>query len=177
MGAGNDPRVILVHDWLTGLRGGEKCLERMCRRWPSAPLYTLLYTPGRLTPAIEGRPIRTSVLQWLPRVERYYRYLLPVMPLAAGRRLPACDLVVSLSHCVAKAARAPEGVPHVCYCFTPMRYAWHMRGQYFSRSNGPRDWMLSRLRDWDRRTSDRVTQFVAISRTVAGRIRECYDRD
>jgi glycosyltransferase involved in cell wall biosynthesis len=183
MAAGRDPRVVLVHDWLTGVRGGEKCLERMCRRWPSAPLYTLLYTPGRLTPAIEGRPIRTSALQWLPRVERYYRYLLPVMPLAAGWRLPPCDLVVSLSHCVAKAARAPEGVPHVCYCFTPMRYAWHMQGAYFGRSRFGRlpsralDLLLGQLRRWDRATAGRVTHFIAISKTVQDRIRECYARD
>jgi len=121
---------------------------------------------------------RTSVLQWLPGVRHYYRYLLPFMPLAARWRLPPSDLVVSFSHCVAKAAVPPPGTPHVCYCFTPMRYAWHMREAYFGRGLKGRllDRVLRRLRDWDRRTADRVTHFVAISRTVQRRIQECYGR-
>src|SRR5438045_3860842 len=124
-------RVALVHDWLTGMRGGEKCLEVFCRQWPDAPLYTLLWRRGSVSAAIEGRQVRTSFLQRLPQVHRYYRYLLPVMPWAARWRIPACDLVLSFSHCVAKAAVPPAGVPHVCYCFTPMRYAWHMEQAYF----------------------------------------------
>src|SRR5204863_6496584 len=93
-------RVVLVHDWLTGMRGGEKVLEVLCRRWPEAPLYTLLHQYGSVSPAIERRFVRTSFLQMLPGVGRYYRYLLPVMPWAVGWRLPECDLVFSSSHCV-----------------------------------------------------------------------------
>src|SRR5947208_6540216 len=101
MDATGDPRVVLVHDWLTGMRGGEKCLEVLCRRWPDAPLYTLLHRRGSTSPAIEQLEPRTSWLQYFPGVHRYYRYLLPLMPAAAAWRLPRCDLVVSLSHCVA----------------------------------------------------------------------------
>src|SRR5438128_8189000 len=183
MDAGGQADVVLVHDWLTGLRGGEKCLEVLCRRWPSAPLFTLLHKPGAVTSVIERRRIRTSFLQGLPSVERYYRYLLPMMPAAAESwRLPRCDLVVSFSHCVAKAARPPLGVPHVCYCFTPMRYAWHQREAYFGAERFGRlksrtlDWLLQALREWDRRTAERVTHFMAISRTVQQRIAECYGR-
>jgi glycosyltransferase involved in cell wall biosynthesis len=172
-------RLIFVHDWLTGMRGGEKCLEPLCRKFPDAPLYTLIHARGRVAPAIEHMRPKTSVLQKLPRVERYYRYLLPVMPLAAGWRLPDCDLVLSFSHCVAKSARPPAGVPHVCYCFTPMRYAWHLRESYFGRGLKGRvlDLLLGRLRAWDRAAAERVTHFVAISRTVQQRIRECYGRN
>jgi glycosyltransferase involved in cell wall biosynthesis len=183
MDARSDPRVVLVHDWLTGMRGGEKCLERLCRRWPRAPLYTLLHAPGSVSPVIEGRRIVTSPLQRLPGREHYYRYLLPLLPLAARWPLPACDLVVSLSHCVAKAAAPPPGVPHVCYCFTPMRYAWHLRDAYFGRSRLGRlparlaGHLLAALRQWDRTTAARVTHFIAISRTVRERIAECYGRD
>src|SRR5262245_3944372 len=114
------PRVVLVHDWLTGMRGGEKCLEALCRRWPHARLLTLLHQPGSVSPAIEALGPRSSLLGRLPGVARYYRYLLPLMPAAlALLRPPPCDLVVSFSHCVAKAARPPRGAPHVCYCFTP----------------------------------------------------------
>jgi glycosyltransferase involved in cell wall biosynthesis len=172
-------RIILVHDWLTGMRGGEKCLEPLCRRFPDAPLYTLIHTPGKVSPTIEHLRPKTSILQKLPRVERYYRYLLPVMPLAAGWRLPECDLALSFSHCVAKSARPPAETPHVCYCFTPMRYAWHLRESYFGRGLKGRalDLVLGRLRDWDRSAAERVTHFVAISETVRRRIHECYGRD
>lgn len=175
-------RIALVHDWLTGMRGGEKCLEPACERWPDAPLFTLLHKPGSVSPTIERHRPRASFLNRLPRVGRYYRYLLPLMPTAANWRIPPCDLVLSFSHCVAKAALPPPGVPHVSYCFTPMRYAWHMRDAYFARGGLGRlkasaaDLLLARLRDWDRRTASRVTHFIAISRTIRDRIRECYGR-
>jgi glycosyltransferase involved in cell wall biosynthesis len=183
MDANGEPRVVLVHDWLTGMRGGEKCLEVLCRRWPNAPLFTLLHRPGSVASAIERRPLQTSFLQRLPGALRYYRYLLPLMPAAlAAWRLPPCDLVVSFSHCVAKSVRPPRGVPHVCYCFTPMRYAWHMQEAYFSRERlgGLRACLaahvLTRLRRWDRHTAAHVTHFVAISQTVRQRIAQCYGR-
>jgi glycosyltransferase involved in cell wall biosynthesis len=177
------PQITLVHDWLTGMRGGEKCLEILCRRWPSARLYTLLYKQGSVGPIIGSQRIVTSFLQRLPNVENYYRYLLPLMPTAAaGWRLPACDLVVSLSHCVAKSVRVPEGARHVCYCFTPMRYAWHQQHAYFRGQGLARlkarlaDRILERLRVWDRETAAGVDHFLAISKTVQQRIRDCYGR-
>lgn len=184
MDAGRSERVVLVHDWLTGMRGGEKCLEPLCRRWPGAELLTLFHKRGSVSPVIEGRRVRASALNALPGVAGYYRYLLPLMPFAANWRVRDADLVVSLSHAVAKSARPPAGVPHVCYCFTPMRYAWHMKGAYF-RDTGPlgrlkaraADLLLARIRAWDKRTADRVTHFVAISNAVRDRIRECYGRD
>lgn len=180
-----DARVVLVHDWLTGMRGGEKCLEALCRRWPHALLYTLLHRPGSVSAAIERLRPRTSFLNLLPGNHRYYRYLLPLMPAAAASlRIPPCDLLVSFSHCVAKSVRPRHAdVPHVCYCFTPMRYAWHMQGAYFGhdRVRGVKARMLERflhwLRQWDRRTAEGVTHFIAISETVQRRIADCYGRD
>jgi glycosyltransferase involved in cell wall biosynthesis len=177
-------RVALVHDWLTGMRGGEKCLEVLCRAFPDATLYTLIHRGGALSPAIEAMDIRTSPLQRIPGILRHYRHLLPVMPLAARTWRPRdVDLVISLSHCVAKAIVSPPGVPHICYCFTPMRYAWQARETYLEGwSHRPirrilARTLLSRLRRWDRRTASRVTHFVAISETVRGRIARCYRRD
>lgn len=175
-------RLALVHDWLTGYRGGEKCLDVLCRRFPDAKLYTLLHARGSLPDSVERMNIRPSFLQRLPKIEQYYRYTLPLMPFAARWPIAPCDLVVSLSHAVAKAAQPPKGVPHVCYCFTPMRYAWHMRESYFAdRVRGLKarlvDWLLGALREWDRRTADRVTHFIAISETIRHRIAECYGRD
>ncbi|HVS38995.1 MAG TPA: glycosyltransferase [Gemmataceae bacterium] len=180
MDANNGARAVLVHDWLTGMRGGEKCLEVLCRRWPRARLYTLLHKRGTVSPAVERMRPRASFLNRLPGVHDYYRWLLPLMPLAAASlELPPCELVVSFSHCAAKGVRVPRGAVHVCYCFTPMRYAWHMRESYFGRSYPARllNGVLERLRQWDRRTAARVTHFLAISKTVQRRIDECYGRD
>jgi glycosyltransferase involved in cell wall biosynthesis len=175
-------RVVLGHDWLTGLRGGEKCLEVLCREWPHARILTLIHRPGSAGPVIGRLPVTASWLNLLPAVHRYYRWLLPVMPLAVPR-VPPCDLLVSFSHCVAKSLTPPPGVPHVCYCFTPMRYAWHLRDSYFPPERLGRlparfiDLVLARLREWDRATAGRVSHFIAISRAVRERIHECYGRE
>jgi glycosyltransferase involved in cell wall biosynthesis len=172
-------RVVLAHDWLTGMRGGEKCLEAFCRLWPDAPLYTVVHKRGSVSPLIENRTVRTSWLQKLPASHRYYRYLLPFMPSAVNWTLPECDLVLSISTCVAKSVQPPPGVPHICYCNSPMRYAWHMRDSYGWR--GIKGWMidvlLNRIRAWDRRTAAHVSHFIANSNEIKQRIRDCYDRD
>lgn len=184
MDARRTQQVVLVHDWLTGMRGGEKCLEPVCRRWPDSRLITVLHKRGSVSSDIEGMQIQTSLLNRLPRVDRYYRYLLPVMPFVAGWKIDPADLVLSFSHCVAKSAVPPPGVPHVCYNFTPMRYAWHMKDSYFRRGGlfgrmkaVAIDRLMSALREWDRRTSHRVTHFIAISKYIQRRIRDCYDRE
>jgi glycosyltransferase involved in cell wall biosynthesis len=177
-------RVALVHDWLTGMRGGEKCLDVLCRAFPDASLHTLIHRRGSLSPAIERMTIRTSPLQRVPGVFRRYRKLLPIMPLAAKAwRVGEVDVVVSLSHCVAKAVRVPRGVPHLCYCFTPMRYAWDGRESYLQSwrdrplKRAAAGVLLDRLRVWDRRTAEGVTHFIAISETIRERIGRCYGRD
>ena len=176
-------RVALVHDWLTGMRGGERCLEVFGELFPAADLYTLLHVPGSVSPAIENRRIVTSFIQRLPQAERRYRRYLPLFPAAVRAfDLRGYDLVLSSSHAVAKSVRVPAGALHVCYCFTPMRYVWDLYDDYF----GPRSGLATRLlmppvaawlRRWDRRTAAGVDQFVAISRFVADRIRRAYGRD
>jgi glycosyltransferase involved in cell wall biosynthesis len=177
-------KVAIVHDWLTGMRGGEKCLEVLCRAFPDATLHTLIHRRGSTGPAIERMRIRTSPLQHVPGVFRHYRKLLPLMPAAARSwRVGDVDVVLSLSHCVAKSVRVPAGIPHVCYCFTPMRYAWEGREAYLaSWTDRPvrralARTLLDRLRDQDRASSGRVSHFVAISETVRDRIGRCYDRE
>ena len=117
-----DLKIVFVHDWLTGMRGGEKCLEALCRLYPKASLYTLLHKKGALSTTIENLGPQTSWIGKLPGVHNYYRYLLPLMPSAIeSMKLPDCDLVVSLSHCVAKGITVPKGAKHLCYCFTPVQ--------------------------------------------------------
>ena len=175
-------RVALVHDWLTGMRGGEKVLEELCGLLPEAPIHTLFHFAGSVSDEIESHPIRTSFLQNAPRLRRSYRSYLPLFPLAVEQfELSDFDLVLSTSHCVAKGARARPGAHHVCYCHTPMRYAWDQRDAYFPSRDGTVDRVRHRVLDalqrWDVRASSRVDTFVANSTFVRDRIRRYYDRD
>ena len=176
------PRVALVHDWLTGMRGGEKVLEEMLRLFPDAEIFTLFHFPGTVSPLLESRPIHTTFLQGLPALRSRYRHYLPLFPRAIESiDLHGFDLVLSTSHCVAKGVRAPEGIPHVCYCHTPMRYVWDQQKVYFPPSRSPvalvRDALLARLRRWDRRTADRPSRYLANSSFVRDRIHRYYERD
>jgi len=173
-------RIALVHDWLTGLRGGEKVLSELCALMPDADLLTLVHRPGSTDSRIEGRRIITSVLNDLPGAGRYYRHLLPLMPLAMEAvDARGYDLIVSSSHCVAKGVIRRPGSVHVCYCHTPMRYAWSQGGAYDA-AMGLRGLMLKLvrpyLRAWDRRSARHVDVFVANSRNVADRIGHIYGR-
>jgi glycosyltransferase involved in cell wall biosynthesis len=175
--------VALVHDWLTGMRGGERCLEVFCELFPEAPIFTLLHAPGSVSPIIERRHIRTSFIQRLPDAERRYRHYLPLFPAAVRRfDLRGYDLILSSSHAVAKSVRVPAGALHVCYCFTPMRYVWDLYDEYFGpRAGWPTRMLMppvaAALRRWDRRTAAGVHHFVAISHFIADRIRRAYGRE
>ncbi|MFN4241686.1 MAG: glycosyltransferase [Tepidisphaerales bacterium] len=173
-------RVALVHDWLTGMRGGERVLSRVCGLFPDADLFTLIRIPGVGDDRIESMRIIDSGLSRLPAVARYYRWLLPVMPTVIRHfDLRDYDLVISLSHCVAKGVVTDPAAVHVCYCFTPMRYVWTDVGDEGRGTVGQLGLKLFRgyLRRWDRATAQAVDLFLANSHNVAGRIRRCYGRD
>lgn len=176
-------RVAIVHDWLTGMRGGERCLEVLCELYPNAPIYTLLHIKGAVSPTIERHPIHTSFLQHLPGAASRYRQYLPLFPRAIeSLAISACDLVISSSHCVAKGIRVPPGACHVSYVYTPMRYVWDQYDAYFGPGQAP--WLtrlamtLIRrpLQRWDVSTARSVDTFVAISHHVADRIQRHYQR-
>lgn len=177
-------RVALVHDWLTGMRGGEKVLLELARLYPDAPIFTLLHVPGSVHPELEAREIRTTFVQRLPGVAAGYRSYLPLFPSAAGSiDLRGFDLVISSSHCVAKGVKVPEGARHLCYCHTPMRYVWDRFDDYFGpgRASAFLRPLIGRiaegLRAWDVASSAGVHSFAANSEFVAGRIRRYYGRD
>lgn len=176
-------RVALVHDWLTGMRGGEKVLLGLLKLFPEAPIHTLLHVKGSVAPEIEARRIHTTFVQRLPQVARRYRHYLPLFPRAVETLdLRGYDLVISTSHCVAKGVRPAPGAKHLCYCFTPMRYVWDRYDDYF----GPgRAGLATRLvmrvvrpylQRWDRTSAARVHHFAADSAYVAARIRRYYAR-
>lgn len=177
-------RVALIHDWLTGMRGGERVLEGLIDLFPDSEIFTLVHRPGKVSPKIEARPIHTSFVNALPAAYRAYRYYLPLFPSAIQRfDLRGFDLVISVSHCVAKGVRVPVGVPHLCYCLTPMRYVWDLYDVYFGpgRANpvvrAAMAVVAPRLRRWDVESARRVTRFVAISRHVQERIKRVYGRE
>jgi glycosyltransferase involved in cell wall biosynthesis len=177
-------RIVLVHDWLTGMRGGEKVLESICRLFPRADLCTLVHARGSVTPLIEARRIRTSVLQKLPRSTGRYRELLPLFPAVIELfDLDDADLVVSTSHCAAKSVVRTGRARHLCYCHSPMRYAWDQFDAYFGRDrigragNALARRALAPIARWDRSTAHRVDRYLANSRYVAGRIARYYNRE
>jgi glycosyltransferase involved in cell wall biosynthesis len=178
-------KVALVHDWLTGMRGGEKCLEGFCEIFPQADIYTLLHIPGSVSATIERHPIRTSWIQRLPSAPSHYRNYLPLFPLALkSLRLKDYDLVLSSSHCVAKGIDIPPGALHIAYIHTPMRYVWDMYEAYFGKGSQAgrlakalMPFLAPRLRRWDVRSNSGVHHFVANSQHVRKRIHNYYGRE
>jgi glycosyltransferase involved in cell wall biosynthesis len=177
-------KVALVHDWLTGQRGGEKVLEVLAEIFPQAPIFTLFHFKGSQVENVETKSIRTSFLQKLPFLNKRYRWYLPLFPLAAELfDLSEFDLVVSTSHCVAKGVIPPPHALHISYIHSPVRYAWNQYFAYFSPGKlnvfsrliiPP---LIHRLRVWDESSSQRVDHFVANSKNVARRINKYYRRD
>ncbi len=172
-------KIALVHDWLTGMRGGEKVLHELCLLYPDADLYTLIHIPGSTSSAIEQRRIITSPLSRLPGAHAHYRLLLPLFPWAIRRfYLEDYDLVISTSHAVAKGVRVAPGTPHLCYCFTPMRYIWSQADAYLGK--GFKRFLATplilALRQWDKKSAQRVSQFIGISKAVSARIQEHYGK-
>lgn len=176
-------RVALVHDWLITWRGGEKVLLAMARRFPDAAIHTLLHDPADMPAELEAHPIHASALDRLPFAKRNHRWLLPAFP-AAVQTLDVgdVDLVLSSSHCVAKAVRIPQGTRHLAYVHAPLRYMWDRYDDYFGPGRaglGARvAARLSRpfLRAFDVATTPRVDAFLANSRHVARQIAERYHR-
>ncbi|TKJ34737.1 glycosyl transferase [bacterium (candidate division B38) B3_B38] len=177
-------RIALVHDWLTGMRGGERVLEVLCEIYPQATIFTLLHIPGATSPIIERMTIKTSFIQRLPFASTRYRHYLPLFPTAIEQfDLRGYDLIISISHCVAKGAIVPSDAIHICYCNTPMRYAWDLYHDYFSpqrlgflrRKLIPL--FINYLRMWDVTSSARVDYFIANSNNVASRIMRHYKRE
>jgi glycosyltransferase involved in cell wall biosynthesis len=171
-------KVALVHDWMNGMRGGEKILEVLAEIFPDADIYTLLYEPEKISPVINKHKVYVSFLQKMPFVKRFYRYYLPLFPFAIERfELRGYDIVISTSHCVAKGIKVSDNALHICYCLTPMRYVWDFSGEYFSFMRFIFKPILSYLKAWDKKTSSRPNFYLTISHTVADRVKRYYNKD
>ncbi len=176
-------KIALIHDWLTGMRGGEKVLEELCGLYPSAEIFTLICDRERISDGIKAHKIHTSFLQAVPGIFKTYRNFLPLFPAAIESfNLSGYDAVISSSHCVAKGIKAPDPAKHICYCHTPMRYAWDQFDAYFSPERSGRlkyafiSAIMPGLRKWDVKTAARAGYFIANSQHVEKRIQKYYGR-
>ncbi len=176
-------RVALVHDWTIHMRGGEKVLDAFSEIFPDATLYTLFYDKKKLSPRLQKIKIKSSFLQWFPGITKYYRWFLPIFPFAISTLQIEKNtrLVLSSSHCVAKGIRIPAGAVHVCYCHTPMRYAWVAEDVYFSGYSAPLRWMINQIlnamKKWDKKVNTSVDLFIANSAYIRERIKSVYGRN
>jgi glycosyltransferase involved in cell wall biosynthesis len=180
------PRVAIVHEWLITYAGSEKVLEAMLEVFPDADIFCALdFMPEQFRGRLKNTRITTSFIQKIPFARHIHRYLLALMPLAVEQHdLSPYDLVISNSHAVAKGCLTGAGQLHICYCYTPIRYAWDLQFQYLAESNlkwGLRSvivrWTLHKIRIWDARTPLSVDAFIACSHYIGRRIRKIYRRD
>ena len=175
-------KTALVHDWLSGIGGGEKVLESIFNLYPSK-IFTLIKNEKKLVNSFfQGKEIETSFIQRLPFAEKNYRNYLPLFPIAIEQfNLSEYDLILSTSHAVAKGVLTNPNQLHICYCHTPMRYAWDLYSSHINEVSGLKKMMaryfLHYLRNWDISSVNRVDHFIANSRYVAKRIKKIYGRD
>jgi glycosyltransferase involved in cell wall biosynthesis len=176
-------KIAIVHDWMTGMRGGEKVLLALLELFPQADLFTLVYRPEKMDPVFRKHRVTPSFLQRLPFGKSRYPYYLPLYwELMGGFDLSSYDLIISSSSACAKWARNPKKIPHVCYCHTPMRYIWDLFDDYFGKeAKAPVRWAARAFRTYlqrcDLKSNEGVTHFLANSNEVKGRIKRIYGRD
>jgi glycosyltransferase involved in cell wall biosynthesis len=175
-------RVSLVHDYLLVMRGAERTFAAIAELYSQAPIFTLLYDQHGTNDRFHGRSITTSPLQRLGVDQSRFRRLLPLYPSAIGRlRLPPSEVVLSSSSAFAHGVHAPEGAVHICYCYTPFRYAWYEEDRALEETpplvRPLLRSQLRRIRRWDLSASRTVDAYIAISQLSRARIKRYYHRD
>lgn len=179
-------KIFITHDWIETYAGAERVLAQMLTCYPQADVYSLVdFLPASSRFFLDGRPVQTSFIQSLPSSHKRFRIYLPLMPLAVEQfDVTGYDLVLSSSHAVAKGVLTGPDQLHICYCHTPIRYAWDLQHQYLQESGlvrGPKAWLirwlLHKLRMWDVRTANGVDHFIANSHFISRRISKAYRRE
>ena len=173
-------KLAIVHDWLTNMGGAEQVIINFKEIYKDAPIYTTFYNPNNLDPKLRNLDVRTSFLQKDKMITNHKKYF-PLMPFAFSRfDLREYDVVLSSSTCCAKGVKAKNGI-HICYCNTPMRYAWEKREDYLKNMNFLKKTIvkifLFFMRRWDKWSCKRVDYFIANSTEVPSRIKRCYNRN
>ncbi len=179
-------KIAVVHEWLVNYAGSERVLEQIVKLYPDADIFCVCdFLQNGERNFILNKPVTTSFIQKLPRARHKYRNYLPLMPAAMGKLdLSGYDVIISNSHSVAKGVKKKPGQTQICYCHTPMRYAWDLKEQYLHESglnSGMKGllarFILNRLRTWDYNTAQQVDHFIANSHYIKDRIRRAYGRD
>jgi glycosyltransferase involved in cell wall biosynthesis len=178
-------KIAIVHEWFITYAGSEKVLAAMLSEYPDADVFCLVdFLSDEDRARIAGKHPTTSFLQRIPFARRIYKNLLPLMPLAVEQfDLSHYDVIISNSHAVAKGVITGPDQLHICYCYTPMRYAWDLQHQYLAEARmrglhgAAARWILNRMRIWDVRTASGVDHFIACSKYIARRIKKTYRRD
>lgn len=175
-------KIAIIHDYLVNQGGAENVLEKILELFPDAPVFTAIHKNGSVSATIEAHQIKTSFLQHAPLAKSKWQYYLPLMPKAfESIKLDEFDLIVSSSHSCAKGVTVKPSAKHICYCHTPMRYAWNLYDEYSETLRQPQRFLfqktMKRLREWDKNNSKRVDHFIANSTAVAERIMKYYGRE
>lgn len=180
------PKIAIIHEWFINYAGSEKVVEQILKVYPDADLLSLLeFLPKEKKALIQNKKVKTSFLQYLPFSKPKYRYYLPLMPLAVGTMsAPNADIIISSNHAVSKGLKRSPSQMHICYCHTPMRYAWDLQDEYLKSTGlntGIKAFViksiLKYMRSWDLKSSENVDHFIANSAYVAQRIKKIYKRD
>ena len=174
-------KIAIVHDWLTNMGGAEQVVINFKKIYKEAPIYTTFYTPENLDEELKNIEVNTSFLQKRKSVINHKKYY-PLMPLAFENfNLNEYDIVLSSSSCCAKGVLTKPECKHICYCHTPMRYAWDQRDEYLEGTKGIKrkliKILLHYMRIWDFVTANRVDYFIANSTEVQKRIKKHYGRE
>ncbi|MEW5952058.1 MAG: glycosyltransferase family 4 protein [Elusimicrobiota bacterium] len=179
-------KIAIIHDWLVTYAGAERVLEQIIDLFPESDLFSLIdFLPENKRFFIKNKKVNTSFIQYLPFAKAKYRSYLPLFPTAIESfDLSEYDLIISVSHCVAKGVKIKSGQKHICVCCSPVRYAWDLREQYLSEAkldSGIKkiiaDKILDYIKEWDIRTINRVTDYIAISKYISDRIKNNYNKE
>ncbi len=179
-------KTAIVHDWLVTYGGAERALQQLILLFPDADLFSIVdFIPEGERSFLLNKKSTTSFIQSLPFAREKYRSYLPLMPFAVEQfDLSGYDLVISSSHAVAKGVLTHVSQQHICYCYTPMRYAWDLHYQYLNETGLNRGLkgsfarlILHYIRLWDSASACRVDHYIAISNFIAQRIKKLYNRD
>jgi glycosyltransferase involved in cell wall biosynthesis len=180
-------KIAIIHEWLVNYAGSERCVESFTNIWPDADVYTLVdyLTDEQRKIILKGKYAKTSFIQHLPYANKHHRKYLPLFPKAIESfNLSKYDLIISSSHSVAKGVRTKKNQLHICYCHSPMRYAWDEADYYLTEADLKRGLkgklarlVVNYLRRWDVKSANNVNYFIANSNHIAQKIKRIYNRD
>ena len=175
-------RIAILNPWFLVGGGGSKVVSVFASLFPDADIFTLFYKRDKVPESIRTERLHASFLQRVPFIDRLYRPLLPIHPLAVETLdMRGYQIVISCDASVMKGVLVDQGALHICYCHTPTRYAWDLHRTFAEQTSiltKPIFWLTSHyLRQWDFAAAQRVDHFIANSKYIAQRIHTYYRRE